>query len=153
MSTNYYFFTKDKDVASKYAPDSYTLVDTPDFGYEIHIGKRSAGWLPLLQAHKQGMCSVKDFKDAYNTGKFQIYNENMEWLDWDTLNEELFQFNGGRDGVIPKTYHEVDKDAIFYDPDMPCYTPVSHFTYGNGKHAYMYFKDPEGFEFSGKEFL
>ena len=53
---------------------------------------------------------------------------------------------------MPKEYHEVDPTFLFYDPDMPNYTPVSHFAYGNGKYAHYYTRDPEGFEFTSGDF-
>lgn len=144
--------THDQHIRDKYFGYNYELTDKPFWGYEIHIAKTSSGWLPLFQSHR---CfkSVKELKELYDTGLFTIYDEYYQTYDWLAFEERVVKWNGGVDNAIPKTYHEVDKDAIFYDPDMPCYTPVSHFTYGNGKHAYMYFKDPEGFEFSGKEFL
>ena len=39
MGTNYYMMTKSKKLVEKYFPCEYEIVDTPYFGYEIHIGK------------------------------------------------------------------------------------------------------------------
>ena len=46
---------KRKKVGEKDFPYEYEIVDTPDFGYEIHIGKKSYGWKPLFQEHKMPM--------------------------------------------------------------------------------------------------
>ena len=37
MGTNYYMMTKSKKLVEKYFPCEYEIVDTPYFGYEIHI--------------------------------------------------------------------------------------------------------------------
>lgn len=48
MSTNYYMLSQSKGFAEKYFHGEYELTDTPMFGYEIHIGKRSMGWKPFI---------------------------------------------------------------------------------------------------------
>ena len=151
MGTNFYMSTNNKDVRDKYFGYDYEIVDTPDWGYEIHIAKTSGGWLPLFQSH-DCFNSIKGLKELYNTGHFVIYDEYNQVYDWPAFEERVIKWNGGVDGAIPKTYHKVNKDDMFYDPDMPGYTPVSHFTYGNGKYAYLYFKDSDGFEFCGHDF-
>lgn len=151
MGTNFYLATDNKDVRNQYFGYDYQIVDEPNWGYEIHIAKTSAGWLPLFQKHN---CfrSVKELKELYETGFFIIYDEYNTIYDWAAFEDRVIKWNGGVDGAISKTYHKIDKNERFYDPDMPNYTPVSHFTYGNGKYAHMYFKDPEGFEFTNGEF-
>ena len=47
----------------RYFPYEYELVDTPYFGYEIHIGKKSYGWKPLFQEHKNAYSSVEEMKE------------------------------------------------------------------------------------------
>ena len=66
--------TKNKTLAQKYAPCSYQLTDTPYCGYEIHIAKTSCGWLPLFQGHQDGINSVREYKEAYETGEFEIFD-------------------------------------------------------------------------------
>ena len=44
MGTNFYMMTKSKKLVEKHFPYEYEIVDTPYFGYEIHIGKRSCGY-------------------------------------------------------------------------------------------------------------
>ena len=55
--------TKSKKLVEKYFPYEYEIVDTPYFGYEIHIGKRSGGWKPLFQEHKNAYDSVEGMKE------------------------------------------------------------------------------------------
>ena len=72
MGTNFYLFTKNKKMASKHAPYSYQLTDEPELGYAIHIAKTSYGWLPLFQAHKNGIDSVEEYKEAYDTNEYKM---------------------------------------------------------------------------------
>jgi hypothetical protein len=149
MGTNYYLFTKNKKAAQKHAPYSYSLVDVPDFGYEIHIGKCSMGWLPLFEAHSHGIRSVQQYKEAYDTGCFKIYDEYNREYNWEQFEETVLKHNGGVAGVIPREYIERDKDSIFYDENLPDWVPISHF---DTKYADHYFKDDEGYEFTEGEF-
>lgn len=149
MGTNYYLFTKNKKMAQKYAPYSYVLVDEPCFGYKIHIGKCSMGWLPLFEAHQNGIRSIKGYLEAYNTWKFDIYDEYGRKYDWQEFDEQVLQHNGGIAGVIPREYIRRDKNSIFYDPNLPDWVPISHFDTKNAEH---YFKDEQGYEFTAYEF-
>lgn len=149
MGTNFYLMTKNKSIAEQIG--DFELTDTPDWGYEIHIGKRSCGWLPLFQSHR-GIKSVKDIEKWCELPEITIINEYDEEFTWEQLKEELIYWNGGVEGAVPKEYHEVDPTFPFNDPDMPNYTPVSHFAYGNGKYAHYYTRDPEGFEFTEGDF-
>ena len=149
MGTNFYFLTKNKSIAEKIG--DFELTDKPDWGYEIHIGKRSGGWLPIFQSHP-GIKSVKDYEHYCTMPDVRIYNEYYEELTWDQLKEELIYWNGGVDGAKPKEYYEPDPTFPYHDPNMPNWTPVSHFDYGNGKYAHYYTKDPEGFEFTEGDF-
>ena len=150
MGTNFYLMTKNKSIAEKIG--DFELTDKPDWGYEIHIGKRSCGWLPLFQSHP-GIKSVKDFEYYCTMPDVRIYNEYYEEFTWEQLKEELIYWNGGVDGAVPRRYHEpIDPSLPYVDHDMPNWTPVSHFDYGNGKYASHYWKDSEGFEFTDGEF-
>jgi hypothetical protein len=149
MGTNYYLKTRNKKIAKEIG--RYELMDEPDFHYEIHLGKRSGGWLPLLQA-APGIKSVKDIERYCTMPDVQIFNEYSEELTWEQLKEELIYWNGGYDGAIPKEKVERDPTWRFYDPDMPDHVPVSHFEYGNGKYASYYFKDEGGWEFDKTDF-
>ena len=149
MGTNYYIRTRNKQIAKEIG--RYELEDEPDFHYEIHLGKRSCGWLPLLQA-APGIKSVNDIERYCTMPDVKIFDEYGEEFTWEQLKEELINWNGGYDGAIPKTKVERDPTFRFYDSNMPDHIPVSHFEYGNGKYAHMYFKDSEGYEFTSNDF-
>lgn len=159
MGTNFYMKTKDKKLVEYYAPYDYTITDDPFFCYEIHMGKRSAGWLPCFQAHKPpygkkgGINSVKEYKEAYNNG-MMIFDEYGTRYFWDELFEEDFiNWNGGTTKKRKKEkVKKEDKNSPFCDPDMPDWIPISHFEYGNGKYANEFFKDEDGYEFEWGEF-
>ncbi len=146
MGTNFYFFTQNKELCEKYFPASYTLTDFPEFGYRIHLAKTSCGWLPLFQAHRE-CASVARIEEIYRKTGMQIVDESGEFYDWPAFKERVLEFNGGIDGVIPKTPIKVDKESRFYDPDMPEYVPVSHLGIRNRFFDLHYFKDPQGYEF------
>ena len=159
MGTNFYMITKNKTMASIYAPYSYELTDTPYFGYEIHIAKTSCGWLPLFQGHKDGINSVSEYKAAYETGEFDIVDEYGTSYNWDEFEDRVLKFNGGIRGVQDPEKIERDKSSIFYDKNLPEYSPISHI--GGTKQSYKYdfeefyndyFEDSEGFEFDKRSF-
>lgn len=157
MGTNVYFFTKDKSAAQKYAPYGYELTDEPEFGYLIHCMKRSAGWIPLWEAHSDGVGSVREYKEAYDTGAFRIFDEYNNEYDWSGFDEKFIKFNGGISGVLKKEKLNNDPQSPFYDPNMPEYLPISHCsgpdcTYNLGQYSGDYFKDEAGYEFTLHEF-
>jgi hypothetical protein len=150
MGTNFYLFVKNKSIAEKIG--DFELTDTPSWGYLIHIGKRSCGWLPLFQSHR-GIKSVKDIEEWCKLPEITILNEYDEEFTWEQLKEELIYWNGGVAGAKPREYHEPPDPSLPYvDRDMPNWTPVSQFDYGNGKYASHYYRDSEGFEFTDGEF-
>ena len=159
MGTNFYMITKNKTMASIYAPYSYELTDTPYFGYEIHVAKTSCGWLPLFQGHKNGINSVSEYKAAYETGEFDIVDEYGTSYNWNEFEDRVLKFNGGIRGVQDPEKIERDKSSIFYDKNLPEYSPISHI--GGTKQSYKYdfeefyndyFEDSEGFEFDKRSF-
>lgn len=150
MGTNFYFFTNDKSIAKKYASDKYTLTDTPEFGYEIHIAKTSCGWLPLFQ-YRETMPSVKAMKEAYDTGKFKIYDEYNKEYNWKEFDERVLKFNGGIKGAIkPQPFKSFS--SIFHGIEENENIPISHFDYSNGNYSHLYLKDEDGYEFSKSNF-
>ena len=159
MGTNFYMITKNKTMASIYAPYSYELTDTPYFGYEIHVAKTSCGWLPLFQGHKNGINSVSEYKAAYETGEFDIVDEYGTSYNWNEFEDRVLKFNGGIRGAQDPEKIERDKSSMFYDKNLPEYRPISHI--GGTKQSYKYdfdefyndyFKDSEGFEFDKRSF-
>lgn len=159
MGTNFYMITKNKAMASLYAPYSYELTDTPYFGYEIHIAKTSCGWLPLFQGHKDGINSVSEYKAAYETGEFDIVDEYGTSYNWNEFEDRVLKFNGGVRGTQKPEKIEQDKNSSFYDKNLPEYKPISHISGNIQSYRYMfvetyddYFTDLDGFEFDRREF-
>lgn len=153
MGTNFYLFTKNKQMAEKHAPYSYELTDEPDFGYKIHIAKTSYGWLPLFQAHKNGIDSVEEYKEAYSTKEYKIIDEYGTEYNWDDFDERVLKFNGGFLGAVPRQKIEQDKTSKYYDPKLPKYRPISHQDYKfDPYYAKDYDTDEEGYEFCWHEF-
>lgn len=155
MGTNFYFKTKVKEFAKKFI--DYSLYDEPDFHYEIHLAKTSMGWLPLFQAHKGIINSVKDIENLYNENypKVTIVDECGEEYSWQEFKTRVIDFNGGVDGAIPKSpITDNIPGTPYYDPNLPDYTPISHFDYkGYIYHDLDYlFKDENGYEFDSRNF-
>lgn len=139
MGTNFYFHTKNKAIAERYAGCEYKLTDEPDWAYEIHVAKTSCGWLPLFQ-YRDTMPSVQAIKEAYNTGEFKIYDQYNEEYNWEEFTERVLNFNGGIKGVVKR--EKVNGEMI----------PISHFEYEHGRNAYLYIQDPQGYEFMRGDF-
>ena len=160
MGTNFYFMTKNKAVAQKYAPYSFELTDEPYFGYEIHIAKTSCGWLPLFQGHTNGINSVQEYKKAYDTGEFEIYDEYGNQYSWIEFDERVLKFNGGIRGVKKIEKINQDRNSSFYDDALPNYGPISHISGNSQSYKYSfvedysdYFVDSEGYEFGKRLFI
>lgn len=153
MGANFYMITKNKEQAQRYAPYSYELTDEPHFGYEIHIAKTSAGWLPLFQAHKDGISSVAEYKAAYDTGEFRIYDEYGCEYNWDAFEVRVLKHNGGILGVQKPEKIEQDKRSQWYDKNTPDYYPISHIQGSPQSYKFInqfvnnYFVDSQGYEF------
>lgn len=147
MGTNFYMITRSKEKVLEYAPEDYRLVDDPYIGYEFHVAKTSGGWLPLFQGHKDGINSVKQYKEAYDAGCV-IYDEYGDTYLWEQFVDRVLKFNGGT--AENRELRTIPKDPL--DHDMPTHVPVSHFEYGNGRYAQEFFKDEYGYEFDSRSF-
>ena len=153
MGTNFYLFTMNKNMVTKHAPYSYQITDEPDLGYTIHIAKTSYGWLPLFQAHQNGIDSVEEYKEAYDTGEYRIFDEYGTEYNWEEFDERVLKFNGGILGVLPRKKIEQDENSEFYDPKLPKYKPISHQDYKyDPDYANDYDVDKDGYEFCWREF-
>lgn len=87
MGTNFYMFTKKKELKPFFG-SKLELVDEPDFGYQIHIAKTSAGWQPLFEAHDH-IRTVSDLKLLYDKGGIQIFDEYGQEFTWDEFVKEV----------------------------------------------------------------
>lgn len=94
MSTNYYMLSQSKGFAEKYFHGEYELTDTPMFGYEIHIGKRSMGWKPLFQEHKHAYDSVEGLMAFIKNNSVVLYDEYGIILTETELKENLIDWGG-----------------------------------------------------------
>lgn len=92
MSTNYYMLSQSKGFVEKYFPGEYELTDTPMFGYEIHIGKRSMGWKPLFQEHKNAYDSVEELVEFITKHSVVLYDEYETILTEKELKENLIDW-------------------------------------------------------------
>lgn len=158
MGTNYYMFTKSKKLAEKYFPGEYELTDRPSrLGYEIHIGKRSAGWKPLFEQHKKAYDSVKGMlrfmqKHPQTIRIFDEYGKELtvnglceELISWgDNQPKEKLSYSGG----YLKKFEEGDDD--------PIYTPIDHVEASkldnNSFIEINYWHDEYGYDFTDRSF-
>lgn len=140
MGTNYYMMTKNKEIVERYFPGEYELVDTPDFGYEVHIGKRSGGWTPLFEEHSSAYSSVEGLKEflKIHSDSFCIYNEYNDILTVEQLDEELFRWGANQEvkylkyipnGVNNKIFGEKTYLVPSTPDDYDIKTPFDHFEY------------------------
>lgn len=149
MSTNYYMMTTNKDLAEKHFPNEYRVTDSPYFGYEIHIGKRSCGWKPLFQEHKNAYSSVKEMLgfSLVNKNDIRIFDEYERELDINELKEELITWE-----------EKQEKRMIHYDgvPGL-IQSPIDHVEMANREpNRYCiypkYWHDKDGYDFTEGDF-
>lgn len=122
-----------------FSDDEVHLTDSPDFGYEVHLAKTSCGWLPLFQGYSR-INSVALMKQAYDDIRgCEIVDEYGDYYDWASFKSRVLDFNKGH----PETG----------DPD-DCKrgSVISHLLYEDGRYRNDYWKDAEGYEFTGCEF-
>ena len=144
MGTNFYLMTKSKELKEKYFGYNCELTDTPFWGYQIHIAKTSAGWLPLFQKHNC-IQSVKDIEKLYFKG-FLICDEYGTSYGWEEFTKRVLQHNGGIKDVIKRELKEDPWDGT------KIYYPISHFDSAYAMERGRYFVDEEGYEFTDMEF-
>ena len=166
MGTNYYLHTKDKRLVAEHFPAEYTLTDMPDFGYEVHLCKMSAGWKTLFQAHKFAYNSVKEMTAFFrqNKDKITIYDEYDDKQDL----EEFIDLYVNRDKLAAQHSQRLVIDAQGgirrADDTTKSYitTPIDHLAYGDFMSEYRYFSgfesvreywnDDEGYNFCDRDF-
>ena len=151
MGTNFYFSSQNKELMRplEYA---YTCTDRPRWGYEVHVAKTSAGWLPLFQSYPGVIDSMDDYHRFLTHPDVIIYDEYGTEYTYEQFVERVLKFNGGVKGVAPPEPANNDPDSFLYDPDCPEEIPISHFEYGHGKYAPEYTTDKYGYEFTSREF-
>lgn len=90
MGTNFYMFTNKRELKPMLG-DKAILTDDPEFGYEIHIAKTSAGWQPYFEAHEH-IRSVADLKLLYDQGDVSILDEYGTEYNWAGFVERVVKF-------------------------------------------------------------
>lgn len=169
MGTNYYIFLRGKkhrEDMEKYFLYDHELTDDPDFGYLIHIGKRSAGWKPLFEDH-HAYHSVKELLELLaEHPTWEIADEYGEIFTVDGLKEKLINWeqvqidNGHHCKLIVKSNGDFDD---FKDGDSELNAimePIDHVLLdeiesrrGRGRgHDYGVWHDPEGYDFTRGSF-
>lgn len=140
MGTNFYFSTQNKELIK---PLEYNCMctDTPRWGYEVHVAKTSAGWLPLFQRYPGFIDSMDDYTRLLTHPDVIIYDEYGDTYTFPQFVERVLKFNGGIKGVVPQQEDE-DGEKI----------PISHPDFEHGKYASEYTIDKYGYEFTDREF-
>lgn len=150
MGTNYYFFTKNKELAKEFFPfsrfpngrqsDGAVLVDEPDFGYEIHLCKTSCGWAPLFENHPKAFHTFAELERFYldNKESLTVYDEYGTEFEFEEFKNDIIQ-HSQRAPEPMRWVYETDK---FFSPNRkilsvrPCeaeaaeiYIPFRHDEY------------------------
>lgn len=144
MSTNYYMMTTNKELVNKYFPDEYGIVDEPYFGYEIHIGKRSCGWKPLFQEHRQAYNSVKEMIDFLKShSDIRIFDEYNREFDINGLVEELIDWGSQQEVKI------IHYNDLIGDIQLPIdHVEIASRDHRNYLHGIGYWHDEDGYDFT-----
>lgn len=146
MSTNYYMMTTDKELVKKYFDGEYKIVDDPYLGYEIHIGKRSAGWRPLFESHAKAYNSVAEMTEFIikNPG-IHIFDEYGKPLSIAQLKEELIDWG-----------EKQEKRIVHYDDYIgEIQSPIDHVEMSrlDGlRFKIKYWHDKDGYDFTDRSF-
>lgn len=154
MGTNYYFMTRNKDLAHNHfavehswgvTDEEYEIVDRPYLGYEIHLNKLSYGWRPLFQKHKEfdSWDKLETFYMAHKDN-LEIYNEYGEKFEWIDYKKRIFD-HAARESEPLKWYYGVDpiyangqwtgsaKKRLYHDRCKPeeaeFWIPIDHVKY------------------------
>lgn len=164
MGTNFYLVSKDTEQAkAEYIKavtnhlmngsfwEAHVVINEMENAIRgYHIAKTSAGWLPLFDGSHGKFKSVRELKDLYDTGDYFIEDEYGHTWDWDAFDVRVLQFNGGVRGAREQTIVQYPAYNIGYPPVER--VPISHFEYDGGRYADEYHTDPDGYEFTSREF-
>lgn len=140
--------TKNKELRNKFfdLEDDCELVDEPDFGYEIHICKLSAGWKSLWQSHDHAYRSVSEFE------KFvRDYEKELIFYD------EYLKLYSIEDFLMRIKYFDRDENGNIREwaDGVPL---ICHEDYGRehrSEYSFMdirYWQDDDGYDFTERSF-
>lgn len=172
MSTNYYLMTQNKELVKKYFPNEYELVDEPYLGYEIHIGKRSIGWMPLFQNHDKAYRSVSQMIKFISDHKndLEIFDEYGQVFTLDELKHELVDWGkdqkimymkyipegvknrfGGKQYLIESTEDDYDITIPYDHVEYEKLDSYNHNNFWRSDESF-YTKDKDGYDFAKGDF-
>jgi hypothetical protein len=114
---------------------------------EIHIAKTSWGWKPLFEQHIGEIESVRQLKNAYDSGEYIIVDEEGDEYNWEEFDERVLQW--------AECQRQVIKERGQDD-----FEPIDHVEYDNrnqDKYGFLYdrsmhYHDEEGYDFFSGEF-
>lgn len=174
MGTNFYMMTKSKKLVEKHFPCEYEIVDTPYFGYEIHIGKRSCGWKPLFQEHKNAYDSVEGMKEFIRKHQksIRIFDEYCREFTLEELEDELITWGeqqqirymkhipegvhdevfGGKKYLVESTKDDYDITIPFDHMEYERLDPYREFHGYRYEKQSHYSKDKDGYDFMKGDF-
>lgn len=167
MGTNYYLMTNNRNLAHKYFPSEYEIIDDPFLGYKIHIAKTSFGWKPLFQRHDKAYRSVKELIDFITIHTdISIYDEYSRNISIEEFTDEVVNWNDKQqvkyykyfpDGVENKVFGGKDYFVESNENDYDIKSPFDHLEYGKydkistyGSNLYSH--DIDGYDFACEEF-
>lgn len=139
--------TTNKELVHRYFPGEYEIVEEPYLGYEIHIGKRSYGWKPLFQEHKNAYTSVSEMMQFIREHpEIQIFDEYGDSFSVDQLKEELVDW---------AEYQK--KRIIEYEGVGKIQAPIDHVEISERESEWSliqvsYWHDKDGYDFTDREF-
>lgn len=167
MSTNYYAYTRNRDIVYKHfdhskCQDEFEISDCialPEMGYLIHLGKRSCGWKPVFQTHLDAYSSVEGMLEFFRAhpDDFLFYDEYFEQMPLEKLKEELIDWNKDTPTVY---YKKADYRGRFVEvqPGEPYdFTgPIDHAEYMRvfpSPYDSHRWKDKDGYDFLDGDFV
>ena len=139
--------TTNKELVHRYFPGEYEIVEEPYLGYEIHIGKRSYGWKPLFQWHKNAYTSVSEMMQFIREHpEIQIFDEYGDSFSVDQLKEELVDWAECQ-----------EKRVIEYEGVGKIQAPIDHVEISERESEWSliqvsYWHDKDGYDFTDREF-
>ena len=169
LGTNFYMMTKNKELVETYFPCEYEIVDSPYFGYEIHIGKRSLGWKPCFEWHEKAYKSVEEMKNfiSDHSNDIEIYDEYDDIFTLEELQSELIDWSeqqrirymkyipegvpdevfGGKTYLIESTKDDYDITIPFDHIKYDKLDPYNEKRWRDQLREPMYIKDKDGYDF------
>lgn len=143
MGTNYYLFTKNKQLCDEFFPFEYEIVDQPEFGYRIHVSKNSYGWKTLGQIHKNAFSTLEQFRFFYQTyeAELSIVDEEKRIVSLDKFVDTIINRGAPSNKYVKFTYRHDERcgrPMIFEDKcsveEADLALPLSHCEYQTKYH-------------------